>query len=175
MKKIMTFAVCAMLAMTASAQKFGNINMGEVFETMPERAVVQKEMEELQAKYETELSKMGDEYQKKVNDYLAEQEKLEKNLGGIKEMKRLPDAIFVVDPKKEQICIREAEALGLTIIGIADTNCDPDELDFVIPGNDDAIRAVKLIVSKMADAVVEANQGEEAGAAAEESAEADAE
>ncbi|MBE6331246.1 MAG: OmpH family outer membrane protein [Bacteroidales bacterium] len=80
MKKIMTFAVCAMLAMTASAQKFGNINMGEVFETMPERAVVQKEMEELQAKYETELSKMGDEYQKKVNDYLAEQEKLEKSI-----------------------------------------------------------------------------------------------
>ncbi len=76
----MTFAVCAMLAMTASAQKFGNINMGEVFETMPERAVVQKEMEELQAKYETELSKMGDEYQKKVNDYLAEQEKLEKSI-----------------------------------------------------------------------------------------------
>lgn len=80
MKKIMTFAVCAMLAMTASAQKFGNINMGEVFETMPERAVVQKEMEELQAKYETELSKMGDEYQKKVNDYLAEQDKLEKSI-----------------------------------------------------------------------------------------------
>ena len=80
MKKIMTFAVCAMLAMTASAQKFGNINMGEVFESMPERAVVQKEMEELQAKYETELSKMGDEYQKKVNDYLAEQEKLEKSI-----------------------------------------------------------------------------------------------
>ena len=80
MKKIMTFAVCAVLAMTASAQKFGNINMGEVFESMPERAVVQKEMEELQAKYETELSKMGDEYQKKVNDYLAEQEKLEKSI-----------------------------------------------------------------------------------------------
>lgn len=80
MKKIMTFAVCAMLAMTASAQKFGNINMGDVFESMPERAVVQKEMEELQAKYETELSKMGDEYQKKVNDYLAEQEKLEKSI-----------------------------------------------------------------------------------------------
>ncbi len=80
MKKIMLFAVCAFLAMTASAQKFGNINMGEVFESMPERAVVQKEMEELQAKYETELSKMGDEYQKKVNDYLAEQDKLEKNI-----------------------------------------------------------------------------------------------
>ncbi|MCR5098577.1 MAG: 30S ribosomal protein S2 [Lachnospiraceae bacterium] len=99
---------------------------------------------------------------KEVIALKKEQEKLEKNLGGIKEMKRLPDAIFVVDPKKEQICIQEAQSLGLTIIGIADTNCDPDELDYIIPGNDDAIRAVKLIVSKMADAVIEANQGEEA-------------
>ena len=88
------------------------------------------------------------------------QEKLEKNLGGIKEMKRIPDAIFIVDPKKERICVQEAHTLGIPLIGIADTNCDPEELDFVIPGNDDAIRAVKLIVSKMADAVVEAKQGE---------------
>ena len=98
--------------------------------------------------------------------------KLQKNLGGIKEMKRIPDAIFIVDPKKERICVQEAHALGITLIGIADTNCDPDELDYVIPGNDDAIRAVNLIVSKMADAVIEANQGEEAVAAdAEEVAE----
>ena len=97
------------------------------------------------------------------------QEKLEKNLGGIKEMKRIPDAIFIVDPKKERICVQEAHTLGIPLIGIADTNCDPEELDFVIPGNDDAIRAVKLIVSKMADAVVEAKQGE-----AEEVAEAEA-
>jgi len=89
-------------------------------------------------------------------------EKLTKNLGGIKEMKRLPDAIFIVDPKKERICVQEAHALGIQLIGIADTNCDPDELDYVIPGNDDAIRAVKLIVAKMADAVIEANQGAEA-------------
>ena len=89
-----------------------------------------------------------------------ELEKLQKNLGGIKEMKRLPDAIFVVDPKKERICVQEAHTLGIPLIGICDTNCDPEELDYVIPGNDDAIRAVKLIVSKMADAVVEANQGE---------------
>ena len=88
-----------------------------------------------------------------------EWEKLEKNLGGIKEMKRIPDAIFVVDPKKERICVQEAHTLGIPLIGIADTNCDPEELDYVIPGNDDAIRAVKLIVSKMADAVIEANQG----------------
>ena len=88
-------------------------------------------------------------------------EKLEKNLGGIKEMKKLPDAIFVVDPKKERICIQEAHTLNIPIIGIADTNCDPDELTYVIPGNDDAIRAVRLIVAKMADAVIEANQGEQ--------------
>ena len=75
-------------------------------------------------------------------------------------MKRIPDAIFIVDPKKERICVQEAHTLGIPLIGIADTNCDPEELDYVIPGNDDAIRAVKLIVSKMADAVIEANQGE---------------
>ena len=74
-------------------------------------------------------------------------------------MKKAPDAIFVVDPKKERICVQEAHILGIPLIGIADTNCDPEELDYVIPGNDDAIRAVKLIVSKMADAVIEANQG----------------
>jgi len=102
-----------------------------------------------------------------------EMDKLTKNLGGIKEMRKLPDAIFVVDPKKERICIQEAHSLGIPLIGIADTNCDPDELDYVIPGNDDAIRAVKLIVSKMADAVIEANEGEEA-VAAEEAEGADA-
>ena len=96
---------------------------------------------------------------KEVIQIKKEWEKLEKNLGGIKDMKKLPDAIFVVDPKKERICVQEAHTLGIPLIGIADTNCDPEELDYVIPGNDDAIRAVKLIVSKMADAVVEANQG----------------
>ena len=102
-----------------------------------------------------------------------EWEKLEKNLGGIKEMKKIPDAIFVVDPKKERICIQEAHTLGIKLIGIADTNCDPEELDYVIPGNDDAIRAVKLIVSKMADAVIEANQGAEMTAEEAESVAAD--
>ena len=96
---------------------------------------------------------------KEVIALKKEWEKLEKNLGGIKEMKNIPDAIFVVDPKKERICVQEAHTLGIPLIGIADTNCDPEELDYVIPGNDDAIRAVKLIVSKMADAVIEANQG----------------
>jgi small subunit ribosomal protein S2 len=99
---------------------------------------------------------------KEVANLKKEQEKLTKNLGGIKDMDRIPDAIFVVDPKKESLCVNEANKLGLTIIGIADTNCDPDELDYVIPGNDDAIRAIKLIVSKMADAVIEAKQGAEA-------------
>ena len=108
---------------------------------------------------------------KEVVNIKKEWDKLEKNLGGIKEMKRIPDAIFVVDPKKERICVQEAHALGITLIGIADTNCDPEELDYVIPGNDDAIRAVKLIVSKMADAVVEANQGEEMTAEISEPAE----
>ena len=97
---------------------------------------------------------------KEVIALRKELDKLQKNLGGIKEMKRLPDAIFVVDPKKEKICIQEAHTLGIPLIGICDTNCDPEELDYVIPGNDDAIRAVKLIVSKMADAVIEANQGQ---------------
>ncbi len=97
---------------------------------------------------------------KEVIELRKEMDKLERNIGGIKEMKKLPDAIFVVDPKKEHICVTEARKLNIPIIGICDTNCDPDELDYVIPGNDDAIRAVKLIVSKMADAVVEANQGE---------------
>ena len=101
-----------------------------------------------------------------------EWEKLEKNLGGIKDMKKIPDAIFVVDPKKERICVQEAHTLGIPLIGIIDTNCDPEELDYVIPGNDDAIRAVKLIVSRMADAVIEAKQGEAEAAAAEGEAEA---
>ena len=110
---------------------------------------------------------------KKVIELKKEWEKLEKNLGGIKDMKKIPDAIFIVDPKKERICVQEAHTLGITLIGIADTNCDPEELDYVIPGNDDAIRAVKLIVSKMADAVIEAKHGEaEAAEAAEENAEA---
>ena len=112
---------------------------------------------------------------KEVAKLQKEWDKLEKNLGGIKEMTRIPDAIFVVDPKKEKICVQEAHSLGITLIGIADTNCDPEDLDYVIPGNDDAIRAVKLIVGKMADAIIEANQGEIMSDVEAESAEADAE
>ena len=110
---------------------------------------------------------------KEVIQIKKEMEKLQKNLGGIKEMKEIPDMIFVVDPKKERICIQEAHSLGIKLVGIADTNCDPEELDYVIPGNDDAIRAVKLIVSKMADAVIEAQQGADA-TDAEEVADEDA-
>jgi small subunit ribosomal protein S2 len=110
---------------------------------------------------------------KEVIQLKKEWEKLEKNLGGIKNMKKIPDAIFVVDPKKERICIQEAHTLGIPLVGIADTNCDPEELDFVIPGNDDAIRAVKLIVSKMADAVIESNQGVQLTDAASEGVDAD--
>ena len=111
---------------------------------------------------------------KEVAGLKKEYEKLDKNLGGIRDMKRIPDAIFVVDPKKERICVQEAQTLGITLIGIGDTNCDPEELDYIIPGNDDAIRAVKLIVGKMADAVIEAKQGAEAvtEAVAEEAVEA---
>ena len=104
---------------------------------------------------------------KEVIKLKKEWEKLEKNLGGIKDMERVPDAIFIIDPKKERICVQEAETLGVTLIGIADTNCDPEELDYIIPGNDDAIRAVRLITSTMADAVIEAKQGADAGDAEE--------
>ena len=108
---------------------------------------------------------------KEVIQLKAEQEKLEKNLGGIKEMKKLPSAMFVVDPRKEHIAILEAKALGIPVVAIVDTNCDPDEADYPIPGNDDAIRAVKLIASKIADAVLEGRQGEQmSDEAAEEEA-----
>jgi len=97
---------------------------------------------------------------KEVHKLRLEMEKLEKYLNGIKDMKGMPGALFVVDPKKEKIAVKEARILDIPIIGMCDTNCDPDDVDFVIPANDDAIRAVKLITAKMADAVIEANQGE---------------
>ena len=98
---------------------------------------------------------------KEVLQYQKEMDKLEKNLGGIKEMTKLPDVLFVVDPGEESIAVHEARILGIPVVAIVDTNCDPDEVDLAIPGNDDAIRAVKLITSVMADAVIEANQGSE--------------
>ncbi|MGN0711988.1 MAG: 30S ribosomal protein S2, partial [Anaerovoracaceae bacterium] len=107
---------------------------------------------------------------KEVSKLKLELEKLEKFLGGIKEMKGMPAALFIVDPKKERIAVKEARILGIPIVGIVDTNCDPDDVDYIIPANDDAIRAVKLIAGRMADAIIEANQGEsfDEGVAAEE-------
>ena len=98
---------------------------------------------------------------KEVIQLCALREKLMKNLGGIKEMKKLPSCMFVVDPRKEHIAVMEARNLGIPIVAIVDTNCDPDDVDYVIPGNDDVIRAVKLIASKIADAVLEGKQGEQ--------------
>ncbi len=110
---------------------------------------------------------------KEVLKLKAEAEKLEKYLGGIRNMKGMPGALFIIDPKKERIAVKEARILGIPIIGIVDTNCDPEDVDYVIPANDDAIRAVKLITSRMADAVIEANQGESFAPAEEAPAEAE--
>ena len=115
---------------------------------------------------------------KEVMKLLGEIEKLEKYLGGVVEMKKLPGALFVVDPRKERNAINEARKLNIPIVAIVDTNCDPDEIDYVIPGNDDAIRAVKLIAGAMADALIEGREGQMGAAARdaeEESAQADAE
>ncbi|MBR5491005.1 MAG: 30S ribosomal protein S2, partial [Oscillospiraceae bacterium] len=105
---------------------------------------------------------------KEVIKLLHEMEKLEKYLGGVKEMKKLPGALFVVDPRKEHNAIAEARKLRIPIVAIVDTNCDPDEVDYVIPGNDDAIRAIRLISATMANAIIEGRQGEDAEVAAEE-------
>ena len=112
---------------------------------------------------------------KEVAKLELERTKLQANLGGIREMKTLPGALFVVDPRKEHIAVQEARALGIPIVAIVDTNCDPDEIDYVIPGNDDAIRAVKLIAGKMADAILEGHQGEDTEEAEAPAAEAPAE
>ena len=104
---------------------------------------------------------------KEVIKHQAEIEKLEKYLGGVKEMKKLPGALFIVDTRKERNAIAEAHKLGIPVVAIADTNCDPDEIDYVIPGNDDAIRAIKLIASVMANAMLEGKQGEQMDEAAE--------
>lgn len=127
------------------------------FKTIRKRINRLEEIEQMEADGTFELLP-----KKEVIMLNKEHDKLERNLGGIRNMKGLPDLIFIIDPKKETICMQEAKILGIPLIGMADTNCDPDELDHIIPGNDDAIRAVKLIVNRMADAVVEANQGAEA-------------
>ena len=108
---------------------------------------------------------------KEISKLKEERDKLETNLGGIKDMRTLPGALFIVDPDQEDIAVKEARSLNIPIVAITDTNCDPDVIDHVIPGNDDAIRAVKLIASVIADAVIEANQGEQLTAEASETAE----
>ena len=136
------------------------------FKTIESRINKLRKIEKMEADGDFELLP-----KKEVIKLKAEQEKLEKNLGGIKEMRKLPSAMFVVDPRKEHIAILEAKALGIPVVAIVDTNCDPDEADYPIPGNDDAIRAVKLIASKIADAVLEGRQGEQmSDEAAEEEA-----
>ena len=104
---------------------------------------------------------------KEVIQLKKEHERLVKFLGGIRDMKAIPDVMFVVDPRKERIAVAEAIKLNIPLVGIVDTNCDPDEIDYVIPANDDAIRAVKLLTAKMADALLEAKQGEEEAPAEE--------
>ena len=126
------------------------------FKTIRTRIARLKELEKMQEDGTFEVLP-----KKEVAILLHEKEKLDKNLGGIKDMTRIPDVMFVVDPRKEKIAIQEAHILGIPVVAIVDTNCDPEEVDYVIPGNDDAIRAVKLIASKIADAVIEAKQGEQ--------------
>jgi small subunit ribosomal protein S2 len=127
------------------------------FETIQKRIQRLKALEKMQEDGTFEVLP-----KKEVILLKKEMDRLEKFLGGIKDMNRLPDALFVIDPRKERIAIAEARKLNIPIVAIVDTNCDPDEVDYVIPGNDDAIRAVKLLTAKMADAVLEAKQGEEA-------------
>ena len=110
---------------------------------------------------------------KEVIKLNLEIEKLEKFLGGIKDMTEMPGALFIVDPRKEKIAVAEAKKLGIPIVAIVDTNCDPDDVDYIIPGNDDAIRAVKLISGAMANAIIEGKEGQMGAAAVDEPAEAD--
>jgi len=126
------------------------------YKTIRKRVFRLKELERMEADGAFEvLSK------KEVARLLNERERLERFLGGIKEMDKLPGAVFVVDPRKEKIAVAEARKLHIPVVAIVDTNCDPDEIDYVIPGNDDAIRAVRLITAKIADAVLESKQGEQ--------------
>ncbi|MFO7263233.1 MAG: 30S ribosomal protein S2 [Bacillaceae bacterium G1] len=129
--------------------------------TLTNFATIKKRIERLHQLEEMESDGTFDVLPKKEVILLRkEKDRLTKFLGGIKDMKQLPDAVFIVDPRKERIAIAEARKLEIPVIAIVDTNCDPDEVDYVIPGNDDAIRAVKLITSKIADAVLEGKQGE---------------
>lgn len=131
------------------------------FQTIQKRIARLKELEAMEADGTFDVLT-----KKEVQGLRHEMEKLEKYLGGIKEMNKLPGALFIVDPRKERIAVAEAKKLNIPIVAIVDTNCDPDEVDYVIPGNDDAIRAVKLMTGRMADAVLEGRQGEDGAAEA---------
>ncbi|WP_458413875.1 30S ribosomal protein S2 [Schinkia sp. CFF1] len=133
------------------------------FETIQKRIARLKEIERMREDGTFDVLP-----KKEVVNLNKELERLEKFLGGIKEMKETPDCLFIIDPRKERIAVAEAHKLNIPIVAIVDTNCDPDEIDYVIPGNDDAIRAVKLLTAKMADAIIEAKQGEEVAAVAAE-------
>lgn len=133
------------------------------FQTIQKRVNRLKELEAMEAEGVFEVLT-----KKEVQGLKHEMEKLEKYLGGIKDMDKLPGALFIVDPRKERIAVAEAHKLNIPIVAIIDTNCDPDEIDYPIPGNDDAIRAVRLLTGKIADAIIEGRQGEAAEAVAED-------
>lgn len=126
------------------------------FQTIRKRIDRLHELEKMEANGTLEVLP-----KKEVAELMHEKEKLQKFLGGIKDMRRLPAALFIIDPRKERIAVAEARKLGIPIVAIVDTNCDPDEVDYVIPGNDDAIRAVRLLTGKMAEAILEGKQGEQ--------------
>ncbi|MDF2928630.1 MULTISPECIES: 30S ribosomal protein S2 [Anaerospora] len=126
------------------------------FQTIQKRISRLRELEDMEAKGTFDVLP-----KKEVITLRHEMDRLQKFLGGIKNMNKLPGALFVIDPRKERIAIAEARKLGIPIVAIVDTNCDPDEIDYVIPGNDDAIRAVKLLTAKVADAILEGRQGEQ--------------
>jgi small subunit ribosomal protein S2 len=126
------------------------------YKTIRQRVLRLKQLEQME-----ESGAMEVLTKKEIARLLNEKERLERFLGGIKDMDKLPGAVFVVDPRKEKIAVAEARKLNIPVVAIVDTNCDPDEIDYVIPGNDDAIRAVKLISSRIADAVLEGKQGEQ--------------
>ncbi|MDR3563773.1 MAG: 30S ribosomal protein S2 [Negativicutes bacterium] len=129
------------------------------FQTIQRRINRLKELENMEARGMFDVLP-----KKEVISLRHEMERLHKFLGGIKNMNKLPGALFIIDPRKERIAVAEARKLGIPIVAIVDTNCDPDEIDYIIPGNDDAIRAVKLLTGKMADAVLEGRQGEQLAA-----------
>ncbi len=136
------------------------------FQTIQKRITRLKELEAMEADGTFDVLT-----KKEAQGLRHEMEKLEKYLGGIKDMKKIPGALFIVDPRKERIAVAEARKLNIPIVALVDTNCDPDEIDYVIPGNDDAIRAVKLLTGRMADAVLEGRQGQEDEAADTKAAE----